>query len=201
MVDAAEAEFAERGFEGTTMDRIAAAAGVSKSHLYYHFDSKDDLLAGLFADRVERILADKEALIAGAAVVDDVLVETMLGEGIERLVEAHPAFLRIVLRECFRPEGRRDLVFGLLRRLTDDTAARFSGFGADVDPEVLASAMTWFALLPILAELLLGGDWARALGLDPDRQHTLFRQQLGGLYRVWLAGLAPAEEKEDRYER
>jgi TetR/AcrR family transcriptional regulator, regulator of autoinduction and epiphytic fitness len=43
IVTAAIAEFRARGFEATSMDRIASAAGVSKRTVYNHFPSKDDL--------------------------------------------------------------------------------------------------------------------------------------------------------------
>lgn len=45
IVDAAIAEFRAHGFEATSMDKIAAAAGVSKRTVYNHFPSKDDLFA------------------------------------------------------------------------------------------------------------------------------------------------------------
>ena len=43
IVAAAIAEFRARGFESTSMDRIATEAGVSKRTVYNHFPSKDDL--------------------------------------------------------------------------------------------------------------------------------------------------------------
>jgi TetR/AcrR family transcriptional regulator of autoinduction and epiphytic fitness len=43
IIAAAIAEFRARGFEATSMDRIATAAGVSKRTVYNHFPSKDDL--------------------------------------------------------------------------------------------------------------------------------------------------------------
>jgi TetR/AcrR family transcriptional regulator of autoinduction and epiphytic fitness len=45
IVDAAIAEFRSNGFESTSMDRIAASAGVSKRTVYNHFPSKDELFA------------------------------------------------------------------------------------------------------------------------------------------------------------
>lgn len=45
IVDAAIAEFRISGFESTSMDKIAATAGVSKRTVYNHFPSKDELFA------------------------------------------------------------------------------------------------------------------------------------------------------------
>jgi len=43
ILDAAEEEFADRGFDGTRMVAIAARAGVTHGLLHYYFDSKDHL--------------------------------------------------------------------------------------------------------------------------------------------------------------
>lgn len=45
IVEAAIAEFRTSGFESTSMDKIAATAGVSKRTVYNHFPSKDELFA------------------------------------------------------------------------------------------------------------------------------------------------------------
>jgi AcrR family transcriptional regulator len=45
VLEAAVTEFAERGFAGARIDRIAALAGVNKQALYYHFGNKDALFA------------------------------------------------------------------------------------------------------------------------------------------------------------
>jgi len=196
MLAAAEAEFADRGFEAATMDQIAGRAGVSKSHLYYHFDSKDDLLEQLFAVRVAEILADKEELFADAPVLDDGLVDRVLRQGVASLLATHPDFLRIAVLECFRPGGRSDLAFRFLSGVTDDTLARFRAYGLNPDRAELQAAMTWFGLLPILAELLVGADRARILGLDVEREHGIFQCLLGEVYRGYLAQLRAVKTEE-----
>ncbi len=49
--------FVSRGFEGTTVDAIAEAAGVTKGAIYFHFETKDDVLLALL-DQVERNFID-----------------------------------------------------------------------------------------------------------------------------------------------
>ena len=61
LLDVALAEFARRGFLGTSMDRIADAAGVTKPVLYQHFPSKRELFTQVLGDVGNRLAADVEA--------------------------------------------------------------------------------------------------------------------------------------------
>jgi AcrR family transcriptional regulator len=47
ILDAAHAEFAEHGFDGARVDRIAALAGINKRMLYHYFGNKDDLFCAV----------------------------------------------------------------------------------------------------------------------------------------------------------
>ncbi len=52
LVDIAIDCFSRFGYRGTSIERIARAAGVTKGAIYYHFRGKDELLAATVADRV-----------------------------------------------------------------------------------------------------------------------------------------------------
>ena len=54
VIKAAGEEFLARGFAGTSMDRIAAAADVSKRTVYNHFPSKNDLFAAIVDEVLQR---------------------------------------------------------------------------------------------------------------------------------------------------
>jgi TetR/AcrR family transcriptional regulator of autoinduction and epiphytic fitness len=60
ILEAAVAEFRSAGFEATSMDRIAASAGVSKRTVYNHFPSKDVLFAQILQQLWERSLASPD---------------------------------------------------------------------------------------------------------------------------------------------
>ena len=57
ILQAAIDEFRSSGFEATSMDRIAAAAGVSKRTVYNHFPSKDALFAEILLQLWEKSIA------------------------------------------------------------------------------------------------------------------------------------------------
>ena len=64
VLDAAYELFLENGFEGTSMDAIAAAAGVSKPVVYDCFASKDELFTAMLDREEERILVETGEALA-----------------------------------------------------------------------------------------------------------------------------------------
>jgi AcrR family transcriptional regulator len=64
ILKAATAVFARKGFDGASMDDIVKASGLSKGGLYWHFDSKDDLIAAILAQFFDREMAGLQSLVA-----------------------------------------------------------------------------------------------------------------------------------------
>ncbi|MFE3450124.1 TetR/AcrR family transcriptional regulator [Nonomuraea sp. NPDC059194] len=52
--------FTEQGYEATSLREIAEELGVTKAALYYHFKTKDDIVASLAEDRI----AEQDELLA-----------------------------------------------------------------------------------------------------------------------------------------
>jgi AcrR family transcriptional regulator len=66
LLDIGRRLFAERGFEGTSIEEIAAQAGVSKPVVYEHFGGKEGLYAVVVDREVERFLAMATSILGGA---------------------------------------------------------------------------------------------------------------------------------------
>ena len=49
IIKAAQREFAQYGFEGARVDRIAQKARINKAMIYYHFKSKENLYETLLS--------------------------------------------------------------------------------------------------------------------------------------------------------
>ena len=78
LLRAAADVFAERGYDGTRVADIAAAAGVSNGALYAHFASKADLLVAALRAHGRRMLADMFAADPDRPVMDLLLASAGL---------------------------------------------------------------------------------------------------------------------------
>lgn len=97
LMKAAAGEFAAHGFAGANIDRIAAAAGVNKAMIYYHFASKADLYREILRD----MFAAVEARVREAADSDRAPEEKVrqFVEAIATEAQARPHFPPIWFRE------------------------------------------------------------------------------------------------------
>ncbi|MFD2418701.1 TetR/AcrR family transcriptional regulator [Amycolatopsis pigmentata] len=93
IAEAAGALFAERGYEATTIDHIAAAVGMSQRSVFRYFATKEELVLGKFDFVVEEMLDVLRARPADEPVwtslhrVFDVLSSIAEAPGNEKLVE------------------------------------------------------------------------------------------------------------------
>ena len=110
---AAALEFAERGFAGARVDRIARRARVNKAMLYYHFKSKQTLyrtlLRRMFTPRRRAPAGHRRARRRARGQKIDRAIA-----GIAALIQEHAFFPAIMLREV--AEGGAHLDRETLRR-------------------------------------------------------------------------------------
>jgi TetR/AcrR family transcriptional regulator len=97
ILDAAAREFAERGYAGARVDRIARRAAVNKAMLYYHFASKRQLYRTLLRRMFARA-ADRLNAIAGSAAAPPAKLDRVIAE-LAALIQEHPVFPAIMMRE------------------------------------------------------------------------------------------------------
>lgn len=161
MLEAAETRFAADGYDAARVDDIAATAGVSKSHLYYHFASKAELLKALVDLRVAELLAVKDRLMAGLDVggvmSDQGALAGLLHRMLTEVLEPRRAFLRIVLVEAIRNPSAARPVFRALDTVLDDTVVRLSAVPCH-DPARIRSLWLHFGIIPTLYLIALGDD-------------------------------------------
>jgi AcrR family transcriptional regulator len=88
LLNVARTLFAEKGFEGTSVQDVVVAAGVTKGAMYHYFSSKDDLLYEIYGrvlrmqmERLEKFVSQEgpveERLHAAAADVVATTIENL----------------------------------------------------------------------------------------------------------------------------
>jgi AcrR family transcriptional regulator len=87
LLDAAERVFVRLGYQGATLDGIAAEAGFTKGAVYWHFRNKEALFLELLADGMKRNTVVAERFLTLLAEDPDRLDEE-LGRWIDQIDEA-----------------------------------------------------------------------------------------------------------------
>jgi AcrR family transcriptional regulator len=149
----AVAVFTERGYDGTSMEDLARASGLSKSSLYHHIDSKEQLLRLALERAVEPLFAvtREPAAVQGRAIER---LEHVVRREVEVLAERLP-YVTLLLRvhgnteaERWALERRREFdrfVAGLVREAAADGDVQ-----ADLDPAVVTRLL--FGMINSLVE-------------------------------------------------
>lgn len=120
ILDAAERCFVRQGFHLTTMQHIAAEAGMSAGNLYRYFPSKDSLVEGL-CERDRREMARAFEAFEGAE--DFMPVFAQLGR---RHFEDEPREKAILCLQIWAEATRSPVVAGIVSALSDDVVERLT---------------------------------------------------------------------------
>lgn len=179
ILEAAGPLFGERGYQGTRLDEIATAAGVTKPILYRHFGSK----AALYLELLERHRADLASFASLVPAEGDLRdrLRTVLDAWLA-YVEDHPYAWRML----FRDTGGGPEIRGLRMEVQARARAALVELIAS-----LAQARLRPGELVALAELMRAGMASLVLWWMDDP--GLPREQvIDAMIRVW-AGLLSRE--------
>jgi AcrR family transcriptional regulator len=150
LVDTAIDCFALHGFQGTSIDRIARAAGVTKGALYYHFRDKEELLLEAVKNRIGEF--ERHVLDAVAASDDT-------HERLRRVIDAcfvtatasnHRRFIITLMVEALDTNPRLSEQFRKVLR-------RMRGFLADVVADGQRRGIMRSDIAPTDAAALIAG--------------------------------------------
>lgn len=188
--------FANAGYEGTSLNDIAAEVGIRRPSLLHHFASKDALYAEVF----ERLLSDWFELLADT--VGDPRsgwdkIELVMRAGFRFFVE-NPDYVRLIRREAVDSGSHLGVdLAGVIRPLFDQAAEYFAramdaGLVRHHVPEQLlltgyGALLSYFSDAPFLVGLL---------DADPLGD-TLLEQRLEHFLAFFRAALEPGSTMGD----
>ncbi|MDT9593744.1 TetR/AcrR family transcriptional regulator [Nocardioides zeae] len=180
--------FNERGYEATSIADLARDLGVTKSAVFHHVSSKEDLLAAALDEALDGLAAATDAAVASTGASARERLRAAVTESVSILVEHLPAvtlLLRVRGNSAVEQRAlqRRRAIDDRLAALVREAAAD-GDIRDDIEPELVSRLI--FGAVNSLVE------WYRPGGpLSPE--------ELGAaVVRMTFEGLAPRTEVPPR---
>ncbi len=140
----AKIHFAEQGYHGATLSKIAACARVSKANIFHHFGSKEGLYLAVLRDYCEQLSPFQEGQALTAATHAEQL-QRFAQKHLENMLNEQGA-IQLFLRELLSKDSLRKEV--LAHRVLEDNFARLvqmvrrgqeaGEIRRNIDPAILA---------------------------------------------------------------
>lgn len=219
---AAAAElFRVQGYASTSMQEIAAAVGLSRPALYYHFKNKEELLGSLVEEVTVRTQREAARIVASAAGSNHAETLRSMARAQALWILRHPQHFAVVQRdESSLPEhlraiqdaAKRDLLDSFRKLIAAGTAV---GQFRQVEPTIVAlcifgmcnSTIQWFRPGGRLSEEQVAdviADMATAMvarvaapddGADPQAWLRMVQDDLAHLGRSLSAMVGPPTQQ------
>jgi AcrR family transcriptional regulator len=184
LLDVGRKLFADRGFEGTSIEEIAAQAGVSKPVVYEHFGGKEGLYAVVVDREVDRLLTTVTGLLTEADHSREKFEAGMVA--LLKYIETYADGFRILVRDSPPASGS-----GTFGTLLSDIASQVD----DIMAEFLKSRDRDPKLAPMYSQMMVGmvaatGQWWL------DARKPKLEIVASNLIDVAWSGLAQLETKK-----
>lgn len=181
ILDAALKEFAEKGFEGSRVEKIAQRAGVSKALIYYNFDSKESILEELMKefqkDLVQHLANTYETCQKETKWKK--LESDEIQASMDFILQNHLQYRILVMESLKSPRGKNKFL-----TLWDEVNQEVRigilanrGYHIDMTDVQRHLVDFFFINIPTVMFSILGTDWATQNGYPIQE----VREKLGGL--------------------
>lgn len=143
ILDAAEEVFLQRGYAAAPLSEIAKKAGVTKSLLHHHFESKGNLWAEVKQRRFQHYADVQMAMIEESRDDEDAQVLRDSFEFYFRFLQKNPELVKIMAWVFLEQEANRDVCLKMDDELMEAGAERIKAaqengsLRDDVDPRLM----------------------------------------------------------------
>ena len=168
LMDAAEALFAEHGYEATSLRNITSAAKVNLASVNYHFGGKETLLEAIYARRITPMNEERlNRLSALEKVYEVVPVEKIVHVFVDPALKLSrdrdkSHFIALLGRSYLEPTP---IIQGKVRQMFDEVAERFKTAFAKSLPDLPPKELYWrmHFMVGVLAYCMAGNDMMRMI--------------------------------------
>jgi AcrR family transcriptional regulator len=176
ILNAAEELFALNGFDATGIAQIAEKTQITKSLLYYYFDSKDQILEELVSNYLLKIKEEKKKILSSGLSQAEAVEQSML-KGFS-LLSGNKKLIRILIAEMLKGKVKSDYLLNIIESIMPAALSGKVSFKKELSKSSdLSTYMFFFALSPIISYMIFGETWISNKQLD----ETDFAKQFVGM--------------------
>jgi AcrR family transcriptional regulator len=196
LLSAAREVFLEKGYEKAKVEDIALRAGVNKVMVYYHYDSKENIIRELIYSIIQKAKSDfgegvsilnKTGLISQDMIIKK--VKTVLGGNIE--------LIRLIAVEVLKGNIDIRIILDLLGDLY-----KVLVFGKDKDKmeipnwDELFIKMLFFQGFPIILFFLLSEEVSEKTGMNKEKIEQVFSLKFAETMTATLKSMEKMNKQE-----
>ncbi len=174
--------FAEKGYDGTRVDEIAARSGLNKALIYYYFNNKQGLLEALVQQHVAETIEFKETLLEEVSEYNESEIK-QVAKKLYTFLEEKRHILSILTIETVKLGSHDKNIFELFHSIYEKTLQDL-----DIKQEELNDSsrsvlhLFFFGAIPVTIFLALRDKWSEYYQVDPTICTTIFQQKFEEIY-------------------
>lgn len=185
ILEAAEIEFAGKGYDGARVDEIAKRAGVNKALLYYYFRSKEILLKELIRKSIQEVSLSVETVFNDFSSLNPDDIDRFF-DRIFEFVEDKKNILRITAIEGLKMGTSNVFLYELLDPIYQKFLERLKTAGWKITDETqFLCQMFFFTTVPLIVFFSISEKWSEFYKIGWEDTKKKFIDSFKKLHKLY----------------
>ncbi|MDD3224229.1 MAG: TetR/AcrR family transcriptional regulator [Clostridium sp.] len=180
ILKAAEEIFAQKGYDGSSVNEIAKKAQISKTQVFYYFNNKRELFNGLIEYSIKSGLEKKTNLWKNINPKSSKEKVELFGSVLKYVTDNKKNIIRIGLTESFKDNTEDIPIFKLLDPIFKDSIDKLR----DTESNIIGSKentkfnvnMLFFAMMPLYTFAILNDKFCDYYNVDSEETKEIFKE-------------------------
>jgi AcrR family transcriptional regulator len=210
ILSAARQEFIEKGYEKAKMEDIARKAGVTKVMLYYHFNSKNNILREILIKTLKMAEAGFKEEFNNITDIDKFNLNfDIIKTKIENIMIPNIEIIKLILTQAMKNNLMDINIMEPLKNFFNIVAGLVENSGIKIiDREELYIKIFFFQSAPLIFNLMFANKFMEDLKIPQDKVNRVFAEKfsesfMGTIEKYFTDQKIPLQvkEKEDPSEQ
>lgn len=165
---AAKEIFIEYGYENAKVNEIASRADVTKTMLYYHYKSKENMLNEIIAQTLEMIVQELERRLKTIEVLDKEAFKKYINDMVS-VWQENKDMVKLILAQTMKDDNSAKVMIAALQHFYDEVLSIFGQKGYEIIGKDKARIRVFFFnTMPMVMYSVLSDTVANESNLEKD---------------------------------